>query len=317
LHPFDERLVELERRQHGLVALHQIDPGWKVGLVQQRLRTRRNRVLPRVFVNPSVAPSYDQRLLGVLLSAGPDAVASHESAARMWELPLPGPAMLEVLTADTRRPLVAGARMHRTSTLDPYDVRHVRGIPVTSVALTIYSLSSRFSLAQVGRMIDDAVRRRAVLLDDVLEVVERVRPANGRSRKKMRIVLERRLPGVEQRESTLEDFVLASILRFGLPLPVAQHRVIHGGQPRRVDLCYPDEWLALEAKGFVWYRQRSVFDRDTLRGNELQLAGFRVLSFTSSFTDVRIAEQVAEALGYPAPAPKPPLTFTQWSRRNG
>jgi hypothetical protein len=57
LHPFDERLVELERSQHGLVALHQIDPGWKVGLVQQRLRTRRNRVLPRVFVNPSVALS--------------------------------------------------------------------------------------------------------------------------------------------------------------------------------------------------------------------------------------------------------------------
>jgi hypothetical protein len=317
VHPFDQQLVELERRQHGLVALHQIEPEWKAGLVQQRLRARRSRVAPRVFAHPSVAPSYEQRLLTAVLSAGPDAVGSHESSARMWGLPLPGPARLEVMTSHTRRPLVAGVRMHRASALDPHDVVVVRGIPVTSCALTIYSLSSRFSLAQLGRMSDDAVRRGVVLLDDLIEVVERIRPANGRSRKKMRIVLDRRLPGVEDRESSLEDFLNASIVRFDLPRPVAQHPVVHGGRARRVDLCYPDEWLALEAKGFMWYRQRSVFDRDVLRGNDLQLAGFRVLSFTSAFTDLQIAQQIAEALGLPPPAAKPPLTFAAWRRRHG
>jgi hypothetical protein len=79
--------------------------------------------------------------------------------------------------------------------------------------------------------------------------------------------------------------VLASILRFGIPLPVAQHRVIHRGQPRRVDLCYRDEWSALEAKSFVWYRQRSS----------------------------SIATRCA-ATSCNWPASQLPLTFAQWSR---
>ena len=95
---------------------------------------------------------------------------------------------------------------------------------------------------------------------------------------------------------TFEDFVLAAIVRFGLPMPVAEHPIVFEGQPRRIDLAYPDEWLALEAKGLRWYRMRTVFDRDAIRGNALQLAGFRVLSFTSAFTDWAIACQIAAAL---------------------
>jgi hypothetical protein len=164
-------------------------------------------------------------------------------------------------------------------------------------------------------MTDDAVRRGLVSLDEMVEVVERIRPANGRSRKKMRQMLGLRLPGIADRESPLEDFVLAALVRFGLPMPVAQYPVMVGGRFRRIDLCYPDSSLALEAKGFQWYKQRTTFDRDALRGNELQLAGYRVLSFTSAFSDGQIATQVAEALGLPVPVRKAPLTFSEWSRR--
>jgi len=316
VHKFDEQLVALERRQYGLVAIHQVRHEWGEGLIRRRLRERRKRVAPRVYANPSVARSFEQRLLTSVLSAGPDAVATQESAARMWGLPLPNPAHIEITTSDTRRPLVSGARMHRAASLDPSDVTVVRGIPVTSVALTIYSLSSRYSIAQLGRMVDDAVRRHIVTLDELVEVIERVPPANGRSRRKMRTVLERRLPGVEERESDLEDFIVAAVVRFDLPLPVAQHPVVHEGRLRRIDLCYVDDWLALEAKGFKWYRERSTFDRDNLRGNELQLAGFRVLSFTSAFTDLHIAQQVAAALHLPQPDAKRPRTFAEWSRRS-
>ena len=68
----------------------------------------------------------------------------------------------------------------------------------------------------------------------------------------------------------------SDLIRFQLPPPVPQYRIEFKGQQRRIDLCYPDDWLALEAKGFQWYRMRSVWDRDALRGNELQLAQFRV-----------------------------------------
>ena len=204
--------------------------------------------------------------------------------------------------------------MHRSAVIDDDDLAVVAGIRVAKPALTIYSLSSRFPVTQLGRMADDAVRRGIMTLDELGEVVERLRPANGRSRKKMRIVLDRRLPGVEERESDLEDFIVGATVRFDLPMPVAQHPVIFNGQRRRIDLAYPDDWLALEAKGFQWYKQRTTFDRDALRGNELQLAGFRVLSFTSAFTDWDIACQIAEALDLPRPVRRPPLTYAAWAR---
>ncbi len=313
----DRHLARLEREQHGLVALHQLanDDEWTRSRVDHRVRGRRDRVARQVYANPSVRPSYQQRVLATVLSAGDGAFASHETAAKLWGLPLPRPALLEVTTPLDRRPIPPGTRMHRSGLILPEDVRSVDQIPVSSVELTIASMSSRFGVVVLGRMADDAVRRRIMTLDALAEIVERLRPAPGRSTRKMREVLARRLPGVEDRESDLEDFLLASILRFRLPMPIAQHEVLYEGQLRRIDLCYPDDWLALEAKGFRWYRLRSVWDRDALRGNELQLAHFRVLSFTSAFTDWQIATQVAEALGLPRPAWQQPHTFADWSRR--
>ena len=107
MHPFDERLSALERVQHGLVALDQVGDDWTAATVRHRLRDRRALVAARVFANPSVAPSYEQRALTAVLSSGEGAYASHETAARLWQLPLPGPALLEVSTSDTRRPVAS------------------------------------------------------------------------------------------------------------------------------------------------------------------------------------------------------------------
>ena len=34
MHPFDERLAAIERTQHGLVALHQLNADWKTGIIR-------------------------------------------------------------------------------------------------------------------------------------------------------------------------------------------------------------------------------------------------------------------------------------------
>ena len=111
MHPLDQRLIELEVAQHGLVALDQVCGSWSAATIQHRVRGRRKLVAPRVFANPSVAPTYEQRVHAAVLSAGPGAFASHETAAHLREQPLPGPALLEVTTSDKRRPIAAGARM--------------------------------------------------------------------------------------------------------------------------------------------------------------------------------------------------------------
>lgn len=109
MHPFDQTLSALERAQHGLVTLEQVSGDWTAATVRHRLRARRVRVAARVFANPSVAPTYEQRVHTAVLSSGAGAYASHETSAALWTLPLPGPALLEVRTSDTRRP-VASAR---------------------------------------------------------------------------------------------------------------------------------------------------------------------------------------------------------------
>jgi hypothetical protein len=252
VHPYNRHLADLEREQHGLIRLDQLthNPAWTKARVDHRLRAQRHRVSRGVYANPSVRATYEQLVLAALLAGGRGAFTSHETAAKLLEMPLPGPALLEVSTSLERRPIVRGARMHRSGLVTPEDIIEVQGIRVSSPELTIASLSSRHSLNALGRMADDAVRRRIMTLDALAAIVERLPPAPGRSRKKMRVVLDRRLPGVEEHESDLEDFVVAAIHRFQLPPPVAQHPVTFKGQQRRIDLCYPDDWLTLEAKGF-------------------------------------------------------------------
>ena len=231
----------------------------------------------------------------------------------MWGLRLPQQAELEVTTLLERRPRARGFRLHRSGLLVERDITVLRCVPLTTPERTIVDLSSRLSMNQLGRIADDALRRRITTLWRLRATAARLPRAPGRSPKKLAEMLDRRLPGVEERESVLEDFVFDALRRFGLPLPVCQHEVVVKGVPRRIDCCYPDHWLALEALGFEFHGWRARWDDDALRGNDLQLAGFRVLQFTSAFTDRQIAQQVAEALGRSCEnAPGPDLTFSEW-----
>ncbi len=312
-------LATLEARQLGLSTSAQLRDLKLSEKARRHLLDRQRLVRLRtgVFANPSVAVSFEQCVLGAVLSAGSTAFASHTTAARLWHFPLGASEdVLEVTTVLERRPRVEGVRMHRSGLLIDPDVTRLRRVPVSTPERTIFDLSSRLDLTVLGRTIDDAVRRRITSLGRLHRLIERLPPAPGRSPTKMRAALALRDPDVAVRESVLEDFVFDALRRFSLPLPVPQYRVRVGGRRRRIDLCYPDEMLALEPKGFEFRRLRQRFDEDTLRDNELELAGYRVLTFTSAFTDVKIADQVSRALGVPGPPSDAiPETFAAWAAR--
>jgi very-short-patch-repair endonuclease len=54
--------------------------------------------------------------------------------------------------------------------------------------------------------------------------------------------------------------------------------------------------LAIEVDGFGPHATRSAFDRDRARSNELVVAGWTILRFTSASTDDQIASTTAAAL---------------------
>jgi hypothetical protein len=266
-----------------------------------------------VYVAAGAPRTHDQDVLAAVLAAGKTAFASHETAAHIWQLPVPHPAALEITVVIERWARLEGVRVHRSGLLIDPDVMTLAPIPISSPERTIVDLSSRLSLSSLGRMTDDALRRRLTSLGRIKRTAERLGRAPGRSPKKVAEMLARRIPGVEQRDSVLEDFVFDALRRFALPLPVPQYEVEVRGHKRRLDLAYPCTAVMLDVLGYDYHGMRERFDADAGRRNDLRDAGWRIVEVTSSFTDWQIAGEVARALGRPEPTRSAPqVTFLEW-----
>ena len=112
----------------------------------------------------------------------------------------------------------------------------------------------------------------------------------------MRRIHEERQPGYEPGGSAPEVRVARLLMRAGLPQPVPQLRLKVDGKSRRLDLAYPELKIAIEYDGWEYHSQRSAFDADRVRGNELEIVGWTVLRFTSTSSDDVIVRTVAAAL---------------------
>jgi very-short-patch-repair endonuclease len=149
----------------------------------------------------------------------------------------------------------------------------------------------------------DALRKGTLRLEDLRRCVAGLAPARGRRPKRIEAVLTRRLPGYEPGDSALEMRFVRALLAAGLTELVQQYRVRIGGRRYRIDLAYPDEKLAIELDGWDTHRMRSAFDEDRARANDLVVAGWHVLRFTSSMTNEQAVSTVRSALAALAQRP--------------
>ncbi len=317
----DERLYALAGAQHQLVTWEQAR---SCGLSSRALRSRiaAGRLLlhraPCVYGLPGVADSRLRYVMGAVLAFGRNAFASHSTAAWLHGLPLPpdSDGELEVTVPLGRFGDSAGVWLHRSGLLGESDITTSFGVCVGSVERTIVDLSGRLDAGALRDLTEDALRRRVTSLGRIEGCIRRLGRAPGRSPKKVGAVLAACTPAGHERESVLEDFVFEAIGRFGLPLPRCQRRVTVAGRRYRLDMSYEDPMIAIEADGFDTHGRRAQFDRDRVRGNDVTLAGYTLLAFTSAFTDWQIAATVAQALGLDAPPePASPLTFAAWQER--
>ena len=81
----------------------------------------------------------------------------------------------------------------------------------------------------------------------------------------------------------------------GLPAPVPQLPVLVGDRRYRLDLAYPEQRIAIELDGWAAHRSRRAFDLDRARGNDLELASWTLLRFTSSSTRADVVRTVGAA----------------------
>jgi hypothetical protein len=292
----DAEISQVTRAQYGLLARWQL-PGVGDEAFRHRVRNGHlTRLRREIYIIQGAPSMWEQSVLGAVLASGPGAVASHETAAVLHDLPIVERGVIEVSTPRPRRARHSGVRVHRTIAFLELEHTTRRAIPVTTVARTLVDLSGRFAVSQLGRMTDHALRKSKLRLDDLRRCVAALPPAPGRRPKRIEAVLARRLPGYEPGDSGLEMRFLRALVAGGLPEPVQQHAVKVGGRSYRLDFAYPEQHLAIEIDGWDVHRTRSAFDGDRARSNDLEVAGWHVLRFTSATTDEEAVSAITSAL---------------------
>lgn len=316
---------ELAARQLGLVAARQLVRRGVGRDDIKRLVAKHVLVRMRAGVYRTVGstPVPEHELLAAVLACGETAFASHASSAHLLGLSLPdlprdapeAPKPFHVTVTLERCPRPTDVMLHRSGRLIERDVTLARGVPCATAERVIVDSSSRLSPADLGLLVDSGLRHRLTTLTRIISCSQRLKRAPGRSPQMLADVLAARIPGAELNESPLEEFVYDSIVRFGLRRPTPQHRVVVDGKQYRIDHCYPDVQYALETQSRLWHAQVSDDLPNVLRGNDVGIAGFKLLQFTADFTDWQIAATVARAIKEPVPArPSHEVTFTEWRR---
>jgi hypothetical protein len=283
--------------QHGLITRLQLrDGGLNDDQVRELLRQKvLRRLRPGVLGLVGARDSWERGLLAVVL-ARPGSVASHASAARLWNCE-PRPAdRYEVTGRGEYRERLRGVGHHRSRTLSDDDVVQRADIPCTSFERTLCDCSTLLSEYQLGRVLDDGLRRGVASLRRLRNCAERLESGPGRRMSVVRSLLTARVADFHPGGSKSELNVLDVLRRARLPLPVQQLRVTVGSKTYRPDFAWPAAKVFAEYYGLPFHIGASAVAADSERLTALSAAGWLPLVFTNASSDREIVERTAAAL---------------------
>lgn len=269
----DVAVARLAADQYGVFSsLQALACGATPPLVTRRVAASLwERVAPGVYRSPGYPASWEQDLMIAVLDAGDDAVVSHRAAALLWGMDGVRGRPVE-LTVPRARRRFRNAIVHETRDFAANEIDVRRGIPVTSVAMTLVQLGAVVPEAVVERAYESARRARLVEDDEILKLLDCRRAGVG----VMRRVLARRSPRAVPTESVLETRFAQLVRRAAIPDPVRQYE----GPGYRIDFAWPAQRVAVELDGLAFHVGREAQLRDRERQNGVVLDGWRVLRFT-------------------------------------
>jgi hypothetical protein len=216
----------------------------------------------------------EARLYAACLAAGRGAVASHASAAWLWELITEAPARPAVTVGRERSDHPAGIEHHRRSDIDPSRILVRRGIAVTDPLRTLADLGEVVDAAALDDAVDRALARRLVTVDGLDREVARLQRPGRRGVGRLRAALDRRGLNGAPHPSVLESRTLRLLHRWRIR-PTGAEVVVHEGRYRLDVLLRPG--LALEVDGYSFHWSPEAKAADSRRRNELRLAGIVVV----------------------------------------
>ena len=280
--------------QHGAISRRQaLQEGMSARAIEHRLTTGAwVPVFRGAYRLAGSECTVEQKIMAGVLAAGSGAVASHRAAATLFGMP-GVPRWVEVTVPRPREVAVKGIIAHRTRLLVREDVSTVRRIPVTTAGRTIADLASSYSKAKLGPMLDYSIANRLVTRAE-LEA-----RASGRKHDNiLRELLDERPATARPMGSEFEACLFRGLREAGLPLPVAQYRVLmDDGSEIFLDFAYPDVMLAIEADSYLWHASLADWQRDRARNNELVVLGWSILPLTYDLVVHNRAEAARQVRG--------------------
>jgi hypothetical protein len=291
------RVDEVASRQWSLVTRRQL---LEAGVSERRivglLRSGVLRLVRRrVYALIGAPRSWQQTALAAVLAAGEGAVASHATAARLWNFVYLPAESVDVTVERESRPSMPGVR--RTTILPDEDVTERSGIPCTSFERTLCDCTTRLSPFQLGRVLDDGLRRNLASLDRLMKCVFRLDSGPGRRLQVVKELLAQRDESFDPGGSASELRVLSVLREAGLPAPVQQYPVRVDSHPYELDFAWPDQRVFAEYYGLPVHSGASAVAYDSSRLTAMVAEGWRPLVFTDATPDHEIVKRAEKVFG--------------------
>jgi len=266
---------DLVKRQHGVVTRQQLLAlGMSSEAIEHRRATGRlHRIHHGIYAVGRPQVGQRGRWLAAVLSCGPHALLSHESAASLWGL-WARPTRVDITVPEGTRRRRPGIHLHRRSRLAPEHRCIIQGIPVTDPVSTLIDLATCVGLDRLDRAVNEADRLDLVDPESLRLALDASPPRPGVG--SLRSLLDRHTFALT--DSVLERRFLRLVRVAGLPAPKTQAWV----NGFRVDFYWPDLGLVIETDGLRYHRTPAQQKKDHLRDQAHTAAGLTVLRFTAA-----------------------------------
>ena len=285
-------LAARAERRHGLLTSEDLAAaGIDRREVQRWLRLGRIEVEGRgVFRIGGCPATTESRILAAILTAEVGAWASHLTAAWLHDQPGFGrPGQIEIVRLHSTSNQRTSARVHRTTTVPDHHTTLVRGIPVTTLARTVFDLAPVLGRHGLDRAVEAAIRTPACTIGALHRVVEDLGGRGRPGTAAMRAVLLDRGRSYVPTESELDLLgraVVAPIGGIEWQVELSDER----GYIRRVDGLHRAAGLVIEWDGAEFHDRPDQHRLDAEGDERLRRLGLDVVRFGWADVTLRPAE---------------------------
>jgi very-short-patch-repair endonuclease len=282
-------LARLAEKQHGVVALWQlIELGLTRSTIHRWVKDGRLHPLYRgVYAVGHRKLSRYGWIMAAILAHGPTAVASHRTAAWLWDLlPQRGSDVWVTVPAGGRAKR-KGIVLHQVRELHPKDRATRDGIPVTALGRTLIDVFSSESEERTERALEQAERMGLLDGKAIDQACDRAPTRRGVKRIRRRLA-QHRAPAMSR--SAFERRFLIFCRRYKLPIPEMNVQI----EGYELDAVWRKHKRTVELDDFHTHGTRRSFERDRKRDSKLDSLGWRVVRVTPERLQAEPAELAAE-----------------------